>query len=55
MPYDRITLGDEEIAEMEAMQAEMMSAQQVDPRAQEMQMKMQLKQIELCQIRAGSS
>ena len=47
VPYDRITLGDEEIAEMEAMQAEMMSAQQVDPRAQEMQMKMQLKQIEL--------
>ena len=47
VPYDRITLGEEEIAEMEAMQAEMMSAQQVDPRAQEMQMKMQLKQIEL--------
>lgn len=47
VPYDRITLGEEEIAEMEAMQAEMMSAQQVDPKAQEMQMKMQLKQIEL--------
>ena len=37
MPYDRITLGDEEIAEMEAMKAEMASMQ-VDPAQQKMQL-----------------
>ena len=51
VPYDQITLGDEEIAEMEAMNMEMASMQ-VDPAQQKMQLDMQLKQVDL-QIRMG--
>ena len=46
VPYDQITLGDEQMAEMEAMQMEMASMQ-VDPAEQKMQLDMQMKQVDL--------
>ena len=46
LPYDQITLGDEEIAELEALQMEM-SSTQVDPAQQKMQMEAQIKQIDM--------
>ncbi|MEL0119841.1 MAG: hypothetical protein VXB01_12955, partial [Opitutae bacterium] len=47
LPYEQITLGEEEIAEMEAQQAEMMSMQQSDPRQEAAMIQAQLKQIDL--------
>ncbi len=46
VPYDQITLDDDEIAEMEAMQMELASMQ-VDPAEQKMQLDMQLRQVDL--------
>ena len=47
LPYEQITLGEEEIAEMEAQQAEMMAMQQADPRQEAAMIQAQLKQIDL--------
>ena len=46
LPYDQITLGDEEMAEMEALQMEMASTQ-VDPAQQKIQLEAQIQQIDM--------
>ena len=47
LPYDQITLDDDEIAAMEAQQAEMMAMQQADPRQEAAMLAAQLKQVDL--------
>lgn len=47
LPYEQITLGEEEMAEMEAQQAEMMAMQQADPQQEAAMIQAQLKQVDL--------
>lgn len=47
LPYEQITLGEEEMAEIEAQQAEMMAMQQADPQQEAAMIQAQLKQVDL--------